>query len=521
MYKRLFLFAAIFTLAVSAVFPRGKQTEETGTPINNEWTLSITAFDVSELPSSQRLLGGVLQRTLAESLRSTDYRIRNGEEIAYYQDYAWTKSITDAAKLLVAKQNERDLQLYRGDPGWKYKKNIKTIDTEIQKLESNLDALEEKIPYVNPKPFIKMNGSGESWPAPPSEGKEFNFCSDQKADAFLCGKITEYHGRIFLVLRLYTLYTRSFSWEDSIIFSSEDLDNAVSELSGRFAAEISGTRPAAIVVQARPENTMILIDDFYAGRGEVPFREHLPGTVQVTAHADNFSQVSFPVDMTGGEVVELYMNLTPFSLSTFLVDVPGKPGSSVYLGSLFLGTTPLNLELREDQLSFISVETLSGETGSAVYQSNSQVRGNAEFVRSENSLVFKTGVPVSPEEKRVDKARRGFYGSYGRLWVALPVSIFLIGWTNNHVNAYNYQKEYLHQEPTPEYTRKANTWVGIRTGAAILIGVTAADLVYRIVRYLYTSRADADPIAQFKTAEAGDSNMNPEEPESIPGEYEP
>jgi hypothetical protein len=246
---------------------------------------------------------------------------------------------------------------------------------------------------------------------------------------------------------------------------------------------------------------MVIINGSYAGRGEIPRMDRSPGEVEVAIHGDNYNSAVVPLELTAGEIAELYINLAPLGLSTFTVDVPKSPGSSVYLGSLYMGTAPLTLELPSDKFAYISVETPSGETGSAVYRSDTVIRGNAEFVRSgrngPENLMYETSMPVSPEEKRVNTSRRRFYGAYGRLWVALPLSLVTIGIAGNYISAYNSGAVYKNIPEQQEMYDRAVRANYVQTGAAVLIGLAAAETVYRIIRYLYTSGSDSAPIARY------------------------
>jgi hypothetical protein len=55
----------ILFFSFSSLFAFGKkETEEEKEPLNPEWILSITGFDVSELSPSRKLIGDVLTRNL-------------------------------------------------------------------------------------------------------------------------------------------------------------------------------------------------------------------------------------------------------------------------------------------------------------------------------------------------------------------------------------------------------------------------------------------------------------------------
>jgi len=490
--KPVFAFFFYIYIVIPVFSFGGQDAGADKTYLNNEWVYAVTALDVSELPVSRQIIGGILNRSLTEALGDVEYRIRSNDEIRYYQDYAWSKTLGDAAKALAAKRNDRDLLLFRGDAQWKYSKNLAVMDSDIKKLEDNFYNAKTTAPDIAGKPLVKIQDTS-TWPQPPEEGGEYNFCVNQKIDAFLAGKVTDYYGRIYLTLKLYTLYSRSYSWEDSILFSSEDMDSAVSEISGRLAAVLSGVEPAALVVRVNPDDAMIVIDDKWAGRGEAPLREYTPGQTVVSTFADNYYPVTYPVLLQSGVVTDLSLSLTPFGLSSFTVETPDNPDSSVFLGSLFLGKTPLQLDIPRDQYSYISVETTAGETGSAVYRNGLAVRGNAEFINAGSSLAIKTSVPVSPEEKRVATARNNFYSAYGRFWVTLPVTLLAINIAGNYINAYPRQNP-----QTSAMYNSALTSSYVQIGAYVLLGLSAAEIIYRIVRYLGTSGTNADPIAQFK-----------------------
>jgi hypothetical protein len=360
------------------------------------------------------------------------------------------------------------------------------------KLEEALRKIEAEEPSVEGKPLFKFTDGNKSgtWPAPPGPGGEYRFCNSQKVDAFITGSLSEYHGRLYLKLTMYTLYSRSWSWEDSSIFSSEDIQTAMEEISDSLAAAVSGIRPGVLVVRAEPPDSMVIINNIYAGTGMATYSDYSPGETEVAIYSENRQSSLFPVELNSGELAELYINLAPVSLSAFTVDVPGSPGSAVYSGSLYLGASPLAVEIPSNQFTYLSVVAPSGEIGSAVYRGGGIIRGSAEFVRAEGgqTLAYDTTMPVSAEEKRVDTARRKFYGAYGRLWIALPVSLLAMGIADSYLKA-----------PPNQGVTMANT---LTYGAWAVIGLTAVDTVFRIVRYLFTSGSDAAPLARFPISES-------------------
>ena len=489
--KRSICFFSIFIFLLlcfsgEGLFASGRREAPDETvPVNTEYVFCITAPDVSALPLSRQIAGDTVVRSLARSLSSLDFRFRGEEESSYYRDYAWAKVRADASKALAAKRNERDLLVYRGDPSWRYRKNLKAVDNAIAKLEEELVKIDSTAPSPELKPLFKLTDGNRNgtYPAPPKPGNEYRFCVEQKADAFLTSSLSEYHGRIYLNIRMYTLHTRSFSFEDSVLFSSDDLNDAMVEISGRLASAVSETFQSVILVHANPPEAMVLIDGSFAGLGETEKRTHLPGVVEVAVRADNYVPVAFPLELNPGELAEVRIDLTPLGVSVFNAAVPGRAGSKVFLGGLYVGETPLTLELPRNQFSYISVETPEGEIGSAVYRDNNLVKGNAQFVWQDDrsrEVVFGTKKPVSPEEKRVDRARRGFYGAYGAFWIILPVSLLVSGVAVTNINA----------------GRDTELSNAVYVGANITWGLSLGVTLIQIIRYCYIAGADATPIVK-------------------------
>jgi hypothetical protein len=476
----------VFCFFSGPLYGKGKAEEEEPVFHNEQWVLAVTRFDAASLGPSRQIIGEVISRSLVESLNSVDRRFRISREYAYYEDYAWVKARSAAAKALLTKRGERDLLLFRGDPEWKYRNNLKAMDGDLKKLEENLQKIEAEMPLVVTEPVLQFTEDNNKgiFPAPPPKGGEYRFCQNQKADAFLAGTVSEYYGRIYVNLRLYTLYTRSFDYEDSIIFSSDNTIQAVGELADRLVAAVSGAGPAAITVHAEPENAVILIKESFAGRGEAPPREHPPGETTVEVFADNYEPLSIPVELFAGELAELYINLRPLSRAALTVTAPGREGSSVYHGALYIGQTPLSIDIFSNQFDYIWAETPQGETGKAAFKRDIAYSGDAGI------LELKTAVPLPPDSKPVETARRRFYGTYGKFWIALPLMIIMSGLSTNYTNAHAYNVQA--SQNNAEYNGavlydEAMNYHYISRAFWMVFGLTMTETVYRIYRYTQAS----------------------------------
>ncbi|MCL2093981.1 MAG: hypothetical protein FWH12_07275 [Treponema sp.] len=496
--------ALILLLVPAGLSALGRREEAPQTPVRTEWNLSITAIDTQGLSPSYEVMGDLVARRLMNSLNFINVRFRDDEESAFYQDYLWAQNRTQAAQALAQRRNERDLLLYRGDRPWRYRQNLRTVNQAIAELERELERIDALSPLIEGRPvfsFTDENLDG-SFPSPPDPGREFLFCVNRNIDAFLTGTLMEYHDRIFLSLRLYTMHSRSYSWEDAILFSFEDLSRAMDEISARLAHAVSQTLPSYVYVQVQPSDALILIDDTFAALGETPIRIESPGTLNIDIMAENHVSVSYPLELRPGELTEAYFTLTPLGRSLFEADVPGSPGSRVFLGSLYAGDTPLSLELPRNEYVYISVETPEGEIGTMIYRDNSLVRGRANFTLTQDPpggrALIETALPADPNARPVERARRNFYRSYGVLWFLLPAAVLTAGVASTYIAANNYSVAIGYYQDDPDMQARiyddAIRARNIAYGAYGVMGLSFGITFFYIFRYLFVSGGEATPI---------------------------
>jgi len=480
--KKGILLLTIFFLLLSAeLFARGKTEEPEKKPQNNEWILCVTDFDTSSLQKEKESIANVITRNLVENLKGINYRSRISPEHAYYEENAWTRQRSVAAKALATKMEERSLLLYKGEEGWKYKKNLSKIDIEIEKLKNAMEIAENEAPLINMEPeFSLTKGNLDfSFPPPPKEGDEYKFCQTQKADAFLAGTIMEFHGRYYLAVKLYNIFTKSFTNEDSIIFSPEDLDSALDEIIKKIMLTVSVNRPAAIIVKAEPKETLVLINKSFAGRGETEVTEYSPGKVTISASAENYNSMVMEADLLPGELTEIDIKLTPLTYGNVLINST-SPHASVYQGALYVGEAPLTLRLPLNKLEYIELVSSNVNKGAGAFFTPEQAD-------TFNSLSL--GTSKVPPHGRVDKARRMYYWAWGGTWVT-----GIAAWISYH-SFLGYQNA-VADAPVIEQGFESNymRMNYISAGAMIAVGAAVAYEIFHIGRYVNIANKGSTPI---------------------------
>jgi hypothetical protein len=474
----------IFLILNTQVFAKGKTDEAEIKKQNDEWFLCITSFDTSSLPADKTNISGVVSRELTYRLSSINYRTRISPEYAYYEEYAWARERSAAAKKISAKMDERSRQIYMGEPNWKYRQNIKKIDSDLKVLMEALEEIDKNAPLINNEPVFKLTSGNLElvFPASPEAGSENRFCTTQKADAFLSGQITDFYGRYYLTLKLYTVYTRSYVWEDNVIFSYNDIDGAIDEITRKLKIVLSGNSPAAVTIRAEPETALVLINQSFAGRGEAALIEYPPGTITVTASAPDYESIDLETELFSGEHSEINIKLK--AIDYVDTEITGNEQSNVYHGALYIGESPLTLRLPANSFEYIEIEAANGNRGSTVFRTQ-DTNGLAQ------SLSLKMSQPIN--KGQVDKERRGYYWAWGSQWltgIAAWIGYYSFLGSNNAA-AYGYNNGISTQE-------LINSNVNLfyfTIGAAAAFGVTSIYGIYRMIRYIYISGKDSTPIA--------------------------
>ncbi|MDR1177251.1 MAG: PEGA domain-containing protein [Spirochaetaceae bacterium] len=465
------LCAILLTVVLSPLFARAKAEEEEEKPVlNTEWTLALTAFDTSELPPSQAVLGELIVRELVDSLRKVRYHIRSGEELAFYRDYERNRAVKTAASALDAKQKSRDELLFRGERRWKYRKELRAIDSEIVKLEEALRTAETDIPVIEPSPVFVL--ASETPPPPPAPGGEYAFCRTRKADAFLSGSISEFHGRIYVSVKIYVLYAQRYMYEDFALFSTGDREASLSVLGLSLGSLAAGTGPVQVAVKAEPASASLTVDNSLAGRGGEFVLDLFPGEFSVSAYNSGYEDASALLELEPGEIAELYINLTPLLSKTVEIQ-SDEEGALVYLGSQYIGRTPLSFEVSPYVSQYVLVENQNGEQARVIFQDY------------EGAMTVRP-LPVEvPESKSVNNLRRKFYGAFGRFWISLSLAVLINGMRNAYTLGYN-----VSGNPA-----LYNSAINYDLASKISWGAMGFFLAESIVRYvIYTASSERPPV---------------------------
>ena len=504
-----------FILLCAAIHANARGNQETITQEvqHGEFILCITAFDVSALPPGQRILGPILQRDLIHELGRIHHRLRGENELERYEELAYLAELHQAASHLAAKRAERDVLLFQGVPDWKYRRELRRIDREIIDLEAAYRKAEEEIPLIEPKPLFRIapvntgletTGTNGTFPPPPPQGGEEFFLRTYNTDAFLEGTLRLVYGRIYAEFRIYT-WGASYIYNDSTIFSLEDLTAVSDELKSRFLTAISNSEPAGLALHVSPDHTLLELNGRYAVSGETHILP--PGPVFVRASAENYHGETLELELEGGITEEHSIELSPLAVGRISIAFPG-PNSSIYLGAQFLGSNQIN-EMDEDEMdedemeeaaeentgffsvyipagqySYIRIDTEDGLGAEAI------VLGEHDDPPTDDVRIVTLEPRILPgrDDKPVDDMRRKFYSAFGRFWVALPLTFFINGMYHTYYNSYYIGAT---TQGNADMYETARNMYYVSMGAWVVTGAFLAESLLRMVLYINTANRES------------------------------
>ena len=475
MYNRITVFIFVLFTLNAHLFAGGMSDDEIKID-NNEWILCIANFETASLPENRLGVSDVIMRKLIEYINMISYRARISPEYAFYEGAAWARARSEAAGAIAAKQNERSMLVYRGDPNWRYRRNVRRTDSDLKNLRLNLEEVENNAPLINIEPVFSLTDDNleNNFPDPPIPGNEYRFCLDQKADAVLTGSIIYFHERFIVSWKLYTIYTQSVIWEDNIIFSPDDIDNAMEEITRRLFSVLSGSENAVLTVRAEPADTLVLINRAFAGRGGTQRLEYPPGTIIITASAPHHESLTFDVDLSSSEHTDIQIALLPIEYGD--VEITGLEGK-VYHGSLYVGEAPLTIRLPLNQFEYFELETSDNALSTAAFRT-----------LNESDFSFSLTMPSALGQRNglVERSRRNFYWSWGGAWItgiAAWLSYYSYSSSNMAISANYYRTGEYNQKFYDDNMRMYY----ISMGTVIAFGVTALIDVFFMSRYIINS----------------------------------
>lgn len=237
---------------------------------------------------------------------------------------------------------------------------------------------------------------------------------------------------------------------------------------------------AALRLDLTPADTVVTSKDDVLGVGRIFLPGLTPGSLDLRFSSEGYRETLESLELQAGETLELNIELELVSTPVSLI-ISDPPGADVYLGSRWMGTTPLELQVPGENLSLL----LKKEDYEQI------------FLPSE-SLSEKLEIHMRPLgedlQKEVETARKKLYNSLAVFGVSLAFPIVMQGVQENRGTLYLKYLENYNASKTQEDYEKAQDAFGeyqlsyYTYGVSLGIsGALLAHSLYRLYRYIRLS----------------------------------
>jgi len=530
----------ILVLAFTVVFPflvpasGTKEQEAADIDPVTDWVVGVAAFESPSTEDTKNAdsLGDLVYTAL---LSAKIHRFTTTEGDAYRKKVKASR-IAAALKSLETARGTRDALLFKGYPSWKYEKEAAKADLALVQAETGYKEAYESVPEFTPDRPIKSsvdNQAGMFIPAPKA-GTERALCETKKLDALLLGKVEDFFGRTLVSVRLYSALLDADVWSWETLFGPEDRETVLDELKSRARAAASGLNSAAFSISTNTPEADILIDGILVGQGSVGPLEHAPGPLRLGLRAVGHANLETSIELNADEHAQVDLRLATVPMTGILISAadamgnPTVPEAQLRLDSLFVGSTPLRVELPMGKWYYIEAEVPDPSTlpkpagseallgsvspdgsipsGAALAESPATaepvvapvgpppvepVLPQAEPIATVSSVFFtdSTGLlrlqpgDVPDQDARpVDAARLAFYNAFGRFSLVLPFAFFVSGTSTMYKDTAEFRSSDILAQRAVE-----SGYVSIALN--VLAGAFFAESAYRLYYYLRQSAA--------------------------------
>jgi len=218
--------------------------------------------------------------------------------------------------------------------------------------------------------------------------------------------------------------------------STDNLERWILEAEQNLLDSLLGRPWASMRMQVEPPDAAIFSGDQLIGIGEVYLRGAEPGSMDLQIRRDGYRSLSTVLDLEQGENPLLAFTLEKVQGPLYWVRSE-PPGADVYLGSRWMGITPLELELPGENLSIL----IQKEDFQQEYLSSADVY--------ENILVDLNPLQVDMQEL-VEIKKKKFYNSLAAFTLSLAFPIAMHGVESNRASYYTSMKSLYSINPSAE-----------------------------------------------------------------------
>jgi hypothetical protein len=405
-----------FSICLAAADTGSYTTPDIG---KTEWRAAVAIFETTETDPGTLSAAAVMPRLIREEIAGIETHILGGAELLVLSEAAIRKNIQASYKSLADLHAKRDAEFFK-----------------VNSAKTELDSLEEKIAAENASLFHWQGFPAENVTSPDDlpvvlppapEGGEIwevrelspnAFRESQNLDVLITGsvvKVGEYYG---VRITAYGRAGEEVLWEGAGI---EGEFKKISTEAGAAARQlVLGRSWCSLTVVARPPGAMITVNGMPGGVGSWSDATLSPGTIELQISATGHKPMIFSEVLAPSEVRSVNVELEKADQPQVLVNsIP--TGVSVRLGSIWLGLTPLSVDL-PDRVMPITFE-----------QEGYRTRTLPLYPDSERLTVPLEYVLIDPAAHLAER-RRKLNNSIAWFSFSLAPTVILLGVSQNYAD---------------------------------------------------------------------------------------
>ncbi len=381
------------------------------------WRLGFAAltYQDQELADEHEHLSSGIPLLLVDTFSELELRVYTDEERAALAQDTVQVAKRDVGLRLKELRDRRDAvvftQLSREERQERYESlapQVRTAEMELARL-ARYDADQVEIPVESRIQLVEDETRVlQAASRPAQTAREANL------DGLVYGSLEPVGEYLYLELALYSEVLDRDLGHVSLTALPEELSSLLYELEDELAALLLGRDVARLSVSSGREDIAVFLDDELLGYGNVERRFLLPGRYEVRIEGRNLPMQSKQINLEAQTRSELEFALEPAETSGRIVEsLPS--GADVYSDSVWIGRTPLRVELGESDEHIVLLRKgfyrsqfiLGAETSTAVQRDLELDRGG-------------TG-------RLIEDRRNGFYMAFGFFVLSVPIAFLSNG----------------------------------------------------------------------------------------------
>ncbi len=375
--------------------------------------VGVAQFGAEELEPRYRDLAATLAEIVLEDLAAVERRALSAAEIEAYREELLAEARRSARETVQRRRVERDRAFFATGTREEQRRREREAAERLEAAKEELRRLEElsagEIAVASEKPLERTREL-----LPPLGRDPQRVLEQKNLDLVIGGTLERLEGYLYLQVEGYARGLGSPVFEtDFVALPGElyaELERGLDEISGM----VLGRDWSTVVVETGDRETRIAIDGRVVGYGAVRERFLEPGSYTVVVEDQAGERRSEELQLEAGELRSL----------DFTTDEDRRPytrietdpdTASLYLQSLWKGTTPLELTLPpEDQLALI--------------RRDGYLDSRAVFGPDSDAQFERTLQPdVEDQAARLRDSRDRFYRAFGYFVLSVPVTLILNG----------------------------------------------------------------------------------------------